>query len=105
MATLVAATAAAVAPADPPASAPESVTELDHRQLDAALDEIEQGRRIFRVDTFGNQAFWGGALRLHEAISGSANGGVGRGLSPNAALKLGLKVDANALPPAVVAAL
>jgi hypothetical protein len=105
MATLVAAMAAAVAPAEPPGSAPESAAELDRRQLDAALDEIERGRRIFRGDTFGSQAFWGGALRLHEAIAGRANGGVGSGLSPNAALKLGLKVDANALPPALVAAI
>jgi hypothetical protein len=71
---------------------------LDQRQLDDALEEVERGRRIFRRDTFGNQAFWGGALRLHQAIAGRANGGVGPGLSPNSALALGLKVDANALP-------
>src|SRR5690606_30905275 len=52
----------------------------------------------FRLDTYGDQAFWGGTLRLHEAIAGEANGGVGPGLSPAAALELGLKVDVNALP-------
>jgi hypothetical protein len=63
-----------------------------------AADTIVQGRRTFRFDTFGDEAFWGGALRLHEAIKGAALGGVGSGVSPRIALTLGLKVDAEALP-------
>jgi len=63
------------------------------------------GREIFRFDTFGDEDFWGGALRLHQAIAGAANGGVGPGLSPKAALGLGLKVDARALSPPLVQAL
>jgi hypothetical protein len=59
---------------------------------------IDEGRKTFRYDTFGDEAFWGGALRLHEAIAGEANGGVGAGVSPTAALSLGLKVDVDALP-------
>ncbi|TPV96368.1 MAG: hypothetical protein B7733_05225 [Myxococcales bacterium FL481] len=59
---------------------------------------ITEGREIFRHDTFGNEVFWGGSLRLHEAIAGEANGGVGPGVSPAAALGLGLKVDLEALP-------
>jgi len=59
---------------------------------------IAEGRRIFRFDTFGSEAFWGGTLRLHEAIAGSRNGGVGPGVSPKSALSVGLKVDADALP-------
>jgi len=65
----------------------------------AALDE---GRRIFRYDTFGDEAFWGDTLRLHEAIAGSAHGGVGAGVSPRTALAVGLKVDVDALPRSVV---
>ena len=38
---------------------------------------LDEGRRTFRFDTFGDEAFWGGTLRLHEAIAGSAHGGVG----------------------------
>ena len=64
----------------------------------SATDTLREGRRIFRFDTFGDQAFWGGALRLHQAIAGAANGGVGAGLSPRRALQLGLKVDVGALP-------
>lgn len=56
------------------------------------------GRQIFRHDTFGSEAFWGDTLRLHEAIAGQANGGVGDGLTPATALSLGLKVDSEALP-------
>lgn len=57
-----------------------------------------QGRQTFRHDTFGDEAFWGGTLRLHEAIAGAANGGVGPGVSPKTALAVGLKVDVDALP-------
>ncbi len=64
---------------------------------------VREGREIFRFDTFGSEAFWGGALRLHEAIAGAANGGIGPGVGPRAALSLGLKVDADALPPDLVA--
>lgn len=66
---------------------------------------FEQGRKIFRFDTFGDQAFWGSALQLHKAIEGSANGGVGPGVSPKTALAVGLKVDATAIPPEVAAAI
>jgi hypothetical protein len=64
-----------------------------------------QGKDIFRFDTFGDQAFWGGALQLHRAIEGRRQGGVGPGLSPKGALGAGLKVDARALPRSVVNAL
>ncbi|HUQ50878.1 MAG TPA: hypothetical protein VM692_01575 [Gammaproteobacteria bacterium] len=70
-----------------------------------AAQQVSRGRNTFRFDTFGDQEFWGGALRLHEAIAGAANGGVGPGLSPKAALGLGLKVDAKALPGPLVARL
>ena len=59
---------------------------------------VEQGRNIFRNDTFGDQDFWGGTLQLHRAIEGAANGGVGPGVSPATALAVGLKVDQDALP-------
>jgi hypothetical protein len=71
----------------------------DHEKL------FRQGRHIFRFDTFGDEAFWGGALKLHRAIEGAKHGGVGPGLSPKAALAAGLKVDASALPRSVLRAL
>lgn len=57
---------------------------------------VDQGRRIFRFDTFGDQAFWGGELQLHRAINA---------LTPREALSLGLKVDSSVLPPSLVDAI
>ena len=57
---------------------------------------LEEGRQIFRFDTFGDEAFWGDTLKLHQALAQ---------VSPNAALALGLKVDLDALPADVIAAL
>ena len=65
-----------------------------------AEDLVKAGRQTFRFDTFGDQAFWGDTLNLHQAIAGSANGGVGPGVSPKTALAVGLKVDVDALPAA-----
>jgi mono/diheme cytochrome c family protein len=64
-----------------------------------------QGRKVFRHATFGDSHFWTGTLHLNKSIEGSKHGGVGPGLSPVAALGAGLKVDVDALPPAVVDAL
>jgi hypothetical protein len=69
---------------------------------DHAAAVVREGRSIFRFDTFGSEAFWGGSLRLHETIAGVAHGGLGTGLTPRAALSLGLKVDAEALPQELV---
>ena len=63
-----------------------------------ALQKVAQGRHTFRFDTFGDEAFWGEMLKLHQAIEGSKFGGVGPGITPNTALALGLKVDVDALP-------
>src|SRR5262245_25917069 len=59
---------------------------------------LNEGKNTFRFDTFGSEAFWGDQLRLHTAIAGEKNGGVGPGVSPKTALSVGLKVDADALP-------
>lgn len=64
---------------------------------------VREGKQIFRFDTFGDEEFWSGLLHIDKAIAGAANGGFGTGVSPNAALATGLKVDAEALPADVVA--
>jgi mono/diheme cytochrome c family protein len=61
-------------------------------------DMLNEGRKIFRHDTFGSEDFWSGKLRLHEAIAGQRFGGVGDGLRPKDALAVGLKVDTGVLP-------
>ena len=61
----------------------------------AAVNVVEQGKQIFRFDTFGDEAQWTDTLRMHEVIAAAVD--------PVTALAVGLKVDAEALPPSVVA--
>jgi hypothetical protein len=58
--------------------------------------DLRDGRHIFRFDTFGDEQLWTDVLRMHEVIPG---------VDPATALSVGLKVDARALPPALVRAL
>jgi mono/diheme cytochrome c family protein len=60
----------------------------------AANRQLAEGRHIFRFDTFGDEIKWTDVLRLHETIRSS--------VSPAVALSVGLKVDSEALPAAVV---
>ncbi|HET9441155.1 MAG TPA: hypothetical protein VFO52_13340 [Longimicrobiales bacterium] len=60
-------------------------------------DLVAEGQRIYRFDTFGDEVFWTDTARLHEVISSS--------VSPEVALAVGLKVDADTLPASVKAAL
>jgi len=62
---------------------------------------VEQGKEIFRFDTFGDEDFWSGLLHIDKAIAGMNNGGFGPGVSPATALAVGLKVDVDALPATV----
>ena len=66
---------------------------------------MENGRQVFRYDTFGDEAFWSDTLKLHEAIAGNKAGGIGGGVGPATALGVGLKVDIDKVPPPVLAAL
>ncbi len=54
------------------------------------------GRAIFRYETFGDEQLWTGVLRMHEVLAEVA---------PATALAVGLKVDVEALPREIVAAL
>jgi RNA polymerase sigma factor (sigma-70 family) len=83
-------------PPSPPGEHASSTPDR-HNFYDAFV-QLRRGKKTFRYDTFGDEAFWGDALRLHEAIAGEANGGIGSGVSPKMALALGLKVDVDALP-------
>lgn len=77
------------------------------RDWNAAVEDnanvlFTRGREIFRRDTFGSEQFFGDQLRLHDAIKGSAFGGVGPGLTARQALDLGLRVDLEQLPDSIV---
>ena len=55
---------------------------------------VARGRQIFRYDTFGDEQKWTDQLRMHEVVST---------IDPITALSVGLKVDADALPPGILA--
>lgn len=80
----------------------EKLRNFDAQIAANANEFLEDGRNTFRFDTFGDEAFWGGALQLHQAIKGASLGGVGPGISPTTALGLGLKVDLDALPQPLI---
>lgn len=58
---------------------------------------VVEGQRIFRYQTFGDEKFWTDTLRMNQVIESA--------VSPAVALSVGLKVDAGALPTAVVQAI
>ena len=89
------ASAAALAGCVALVSCDDTPTEPEPERLDPAL--VAEGREIFRFDTFGDEKYWTDTLRMHEVIAG--------GVSPRAALGVGLKVDVDALPQAVKDAL
>jgi mono/diheme cytochrome c family protein len=79
-----------------PTAPPSDVPAVDSRgPLNPAL--IASGKTIFRFDTYGDETFWTDTLRMHEVIRTS--------VSPTTALSVGLKVDVDALPSAVITAL
>ena len=88
---------AAKLPPKPTQSAADATTARYAQTMLAA------GQQTFRFDTFGSEHFWGDTLQLQKAIAGAKNGGVGPGVSPKTALSVGLKVDVDALPPALKA--
>ncbi len=66
-------------------------------QVDRPVDRgVMHGREIFRFDTFGDEQFWTDVLLMHQVV---------QQLKPAEALALGLKVDVDALPEPLIAAL
>jgi hypothetical protein len=63
-----------------------------------ANEMLAKGKAVFRFETFGDEVFWTDKLQLHRAIADIKAGGIGKGLTPKAALDAGLKVDLDVLP-------
>ena len=62
----------------------------------AAGAKPQDGQEIFRFNTFNDEQLWTDVLRMHEVLPS---------VPPATALAVGLKVDVDALPPPVIAAL
>jgi cytochrome c553 len=55
---------------------------------------VAEGQKIFRFDTFGDEQLWTDKLRLHQVVETAVD--------PTTALKVGMKVDAEVLPPGIL---
>lgn len=77
----------------PEESTPAHTTAQPPASADASQSSGD-GQRIFRFDTFGDEQFWTDTLQLHKVVETSVD--------PTTALKVGLKVDAEALPPGLL---
>ena len=69
---------------------------FDEEITRSAIVLLKEGRRAFRNDTFGDEAFWGGQLQLHRALAT---------LTPEQVLDAGLKVNSGRLSPEVIRAI
>lgn len=70
--------------------------QLDSQSTQVVDRTLRDGQTIFRFDTFGDEQLWTNVLRMHEAVAT---------VDPATALAVGLKVDVDALPPSLIAAL
>ena len=76
--------------------ADRSGDDAEHNQRDDGERRHRDGQAIFRYDTFGDEQLWTNVLRMHDVIAT---------VPPSTALAVGLKVDVDALPREVIAAL
>jgi hypothetical protein len=86
-----------------PAITARRVYEFENGPLDDGACSRRSRVVVHRLDS--DRGLWTDTLKLHQAIAGSKLGGVGPGVSPKTALSVGLKVDVDAVPAAVAAAL
>ena len=78
----------------PPAGAPTGGTPAQPAPKPASPALIAEGQQAFRFDTFGDEQVWTDTLRMHEVVE--------KHVDPTTALKVGLKVDADALPAGIL---
>jgi mono/diheme cytochrome c family protein len=85
-------------PQQPAGSAASALTADSAQESDdTSAAVLAAGQKVFRFDTFGDEQFWTDTARMHEVVQKS--------VSPATALSVGLKVDADAIPPDVAAAI
>ena len=58
------------------------------------VPSVADGQHIFRFDTFGDEQFWTDTLHMNEVVE--------KNVDPTTALKVGLKVDSDVLPPGIL---
>lgn len=78
----------------PKAVAVKSPTASEPAMDDSSSQSLADGKKVFRDDTFGDEQFWTDTLHLNEVVE--------KAVDPTTALKVGLKVDADVLPPGIL---
>ena len=73
---------------------PPVATAEPQAKQESSAAEIAEGQRVFRFETFGDEQLWTDKLRLNEVVE--------KNVDPTTALKVGLKVDADALPAGIL---
>jgi mono/diheme cytochrome c family protein len=77
-----------------PEGTPPAATAEPQAKQESSAAEVADGQRVFRFETFGNEQLWTDKLRLNEVVE--------KNVDPTTALKVGLKVDADALPAGIL---
>jgi mono/diheme cytochrome c family protein len=83
-----------VSPKTASQASPSPATAERAASSDTSPALVAEGQRVFRFETFGDEKLWTDTLRLHEVVE--------KNVDPTTALKVGLKVDADALPPGIL---
>ena len=80
----------------PPSNQPSgaTVTGAGPASDDFSAANVAAGQRVFRFDTFGDEQFWTDTAKLNQVVE--------QNVDPTTALKVGLKVDADVLPPGIL---
>jgi mono/diheme cytochrome c family protein len=78
-------------------ASPQTPTGAGPATDDYSAATLAAGRNVFRFDTFGDEQFWTDTAHMNDVVQ--------RSVSPTTALSVGLKVDADAIPPDVAAAI
>jgi cytochrome c5 len=73
---------------------PPVATAEPQAKQESSATEVAAGQRVFRFETFGDEQLWTDKLRLNEVVE--------KNVDPTTALKVGLKVDADALPAGIL---
>lgn len=75
-------------------STPQGATGGGAATDDLSPQNLANGQRVFRFDTFGDEQFWTDTLQMNQVVESAVD--------PTTALKVGLKVDADVLPPGIL---
>jgi cytochrome c5 len=78
----------------PAEGTPPAATAAPQATQQSTAADVAEGQRVFRFETFGDEQLWTAKLHLNEVVE--------KNVDPTTVLKVGLKVDADALPAGIL---